>query len=142
MTKWTIDAAGRKATSPKGQVHVMARGDDGAWYSAPASAKANAEWDGALQLGAASLRTVGESLFGDRWQLALAKMISIDENTIRHWLTGKNPFTLAHPIWPHIVASIRARVQADADLADQLERSLQRIQPAQSGRYAGSDRST
>jgi DNA-binding transcriptional regulator YiaG len=34
------------------------------------------------------LRTVGEALFGERWQSALAEALSVNDRTVRRWVAG------------------------------------------------------
>ena len=35
------------------------------------------------------LRTIGELLYGERWQSPLARDLGVDDRTVRGWLTGK-----------------------------------------------------
>lgn len=34
------------------------------------------------------LRAAGESLYGNRWQTALARRLCVDPSTVRRWLAG------------------------------------------------------
>jgi DNA-binding transcriptional regulator YdaS (Cro superfamily) len=34
------------------------------------------------------LRSIGESLYGERWQTKLAERIRVDPRTVRRWLSG------------------------------------------------------
>jgi hypothetical protein len=37
----------------------------------------------------AELRTIGESLYGPRWQTKLARALPVNPRTVRRWLAGK-----------------------------------------------------
>nr|WP_088256986.1 adhesin [Fimbriiglobus ruber] len=34
------------------------------------------------------LRTAGETLFGQKWQTALARVLPVNPRTVRRWLSG------------------------------------------------------
>lgn len=48
------------------------------------------------------LRTIGERLFGPRWQTSLARALPVTARSVRHWLSGH------HPIREVIARRIRA----------------------------------
>jgi hypothetical protein len=37
----------------------------------------------------AELRTIGERLYGERWQSKMGKALPVSTRTIRYWLSGK-----------------------------------------------------
>ena len=52
----------------------------------------------------AELSSIGESLYGERWQEMLAAKLPCSERSIRHWLSGKRK------IMPMVEARIRSLV--------------------------------
>lgn len=50
----------------------------------------------------AELRTIGEKLYGKRWQTKLAKALPVSARSVRYWLSGK------HQIRPVIAKRIRS----------------------------------
>ena len=41
------------------------------------------------------LRQIGEALYGERWQSALAADLRIADRTVRYWLAGRSPVPAA-----------------------------------------------
>jgi hypothetical protein len=37
------------------------------------------------------LRSIGEKLFGKRWQTTLARVLPVSPRSVRYWLSGKHP---------------------------------------------------
>ncbi len=37
----------------------------------------------------AELRTIGEQLYGPRWQTKLARALPVNDRTVRRWLSGE-----------------------------------------------------
>jgi hypothetical protein len=66
-----------------------------------------------------TLATVGEALFGERWQRPLARALGASERIMRYWAAGK--FESAIP-WADIAALCRARGSVLAKLAERLVR--------------------
>lgn len=50
----------------------------------------------------AELRSIGEKLYGPRWQTKLARALPVSTRTIRYWLSGKRA------VRPVIAERIRA----------------------------------
>lgn len=48
------------------------------------------------------LRSIGERLYGPRWQSKLARALPVSPRSVRYWLSGK------HQIRPVIAERIRA----------------------------------
>ena len=40
------------------------------------------------------LRAIGEGLFGLRWQRDLARELSVNERTVRYWVTDTRPISI------------------------------------------------
>lgn len=55
----------------------------------------------------AELRSIGERLYGPRWQSPLARALPVSTRTIRYWLSGKRA------IRPVIAARIRSLAITD-----------------------------
>jgi len=69
-----------------------------------------------------ALNKVGQTLFGDRWQTALTRMLNLtDTKRVRQWLVDSN-------VPPHVVviliALLRQRATEATALADKLEAEL------------------
>lgn len=47
----------------------------------------------------AELRTIGERLYGPRWQTQLARALVRDTRTVRRWLAGKSPIPAIVVSW-------------------------------------------
>lgn len=55
----------------------------------------------------AELRTMGERLYGPRWQTKLARALEINQRTVRRWLAG------SFSIRPPVAMAIRALIGDD-----------------------------
>jgi hypothetical protein len=46
------------------------------------------------------LRSIGEQLYGSRWQTKLARTLPVSPRSVRHWLSGKHKIreVIAHRI--------------------------------------------
>lgn len=42
-----------------------------------------------MEMTAAKLKEIGELLYGDRWQSALARDLEVTDRTVRRWAAGK-----------------------------------------------------
>ena len=65
------------------------------------------------------LQRIGQALYGERWQSALALDLGVADRTMRRWVAGDVP---PPPIWPELrklVIERRGRLDA---LARELER--------------------
>jgi hypothetical protein len=67
------------------------------------------------------LRRVGESLYGDRWQTALAGDLQVNERTMRYWVSG------TWPIPPNVFAEARELVTARMKVLDARLRELTQL---------------
>jgi hypothetical protein len=68
---------------------------------------------------AALLRRVGEALYGDRWQSALAHELQINERTMRRWLSGAQPVPADR--WAELRQSVLLRRDRLAQLLQEFE---------------------
>ena len=67
------------------------------------------------------LQRVGQALYGERWQSALAADLSVSDRTMRKWLAGE------HPIRPQIWGELRELVVERRGRLDTLARELERL---------------
>jgi hypothetical protein len=67
------------------------------------------------------LRRVGEALYGERWQNALAHELQINERTMRRWLSG------AWDVPTERLAELRELVIQRRGRLDQLAQELARL---------------
>lgn len=74
------------------------------------------------------LAHVGRVLYGDRWRLALARGIQIDDDTIRRWMTNRTNLPADHGVFRDALALMRQRQNEIAEAADNLERWIEEAQ--------------
>jgi hypothetical protein len=55
-----------------------------------------------------ALRRVGEALYGERWQSALAKDLGVEARSVRRWMAGEHP--VPNDVWPALKRLCRERV--------------------------------
>jgi hypothetical protein len=65
------------------------------------------------------LRRVGEALYGERWQSALAADLNIADRSMRYWLAGRSP------IPPAVRDEVRGLLQANQAEIGALLRELE-----------------
>lgn len=53
------------------------------------------------------LAACGEALFGPRWQSDLARLLSVNDRTVRYWVAGTNP--VPPGVWGEIGAALAER---------------------------------
>ena len=63
------------------------------------------------------LKDAGEALYGPHWKPEIARVLDVDERTLRNWLSGKSrmPSGVALDLW-------RLCLERSADLDDVIER--------------------
>jgi len=67
------------------------------------------------------IREIGEVIYGERWQSALARDLGISDRTVRHWIRGVNS-----PRPGVYVDLSRIALEAAADLDDQAKNTIER----------------
>lgn len=56
----------------------------------------------------ADLRTVGEALYGERWQAPLADALGVNRRTVQRWAAGDGAPNAGH--WREVLALVEARI--------------------------------
>lgn len=69
------------------------------------------------------LRRIGEALYGERWQSALAAELGIADRSLRYWLAGRSP------IPPTIKEELRGLLQANHGEIGELLREIETCGP-------------
>lgn len=72
------------------------------------------------------LADIGRALYGDRWRLALARGVQVDDDTIRRWMTGRTDLAPNHGVFGDALTLLRQRQKDIAAAADDLERWIDR----------------
>lgn len=68
------------------------------------------------------LRTIGEALFGPRWQTDMAQALNVSDRTVRHWLSERQ-----HPregVWHDLDQLLEARIARQRQAQTQLHAHL------------------
>lgn len=60
------------------------------------------------------LAACGEALFGPRWQSDMARLLSVNDRTVRYWVAGTSPVPAG--VWRDITAALRAREKRAGEL--------------------------
>ena len=53
------------------------------------------------------LAEIGEALYGERWQTALAQDLGMADRTVRRWVAGESP--VPDHVWPFLAKRIVIR---------------------------------
>jgi hypothetical protein len=64
------------------------------------------------------LTEIGEALYGERWQTALAQDLGVDGRTMRRWVAGAYPVPAW--VWPELAKRIVVRQMKLARLQKEL----------------------
>jgi len=59
------------------------------------------------------LESAGKLLFGNRWQTDIAELISVNDRTVRRWISGKSEIPAG--IKPNIISALKNRQKMIAD---------------------------
>lgn len=65
------------------------------------------------------LAACGEALFGPRWQSEIARLLRVNDRTVRYWVAGTNP--IPPGVWGEIKAELRTRVHVLSALTEKLK---------------------
>lgn len=71
----------------------------------------------------------GRAMYGEtEWLRLFADTIGVDQRTVRGWLSGRTTLHLNNEVIPRTIRLLRARSQATARAAEQLDRLLRERQ--------------
>ena len=62
-----------------------------------------------------ALVTIGEAMFGSRWQSELARQIDVSDRTLRRWIA--NPDSIPEAVWAELRSLCARRGQVLIDLS-------------------------
>lgn len=65
---------------------------------------------------------LGEALFGDRWQMAMARALGVNKRTVQHWAAGR--FKPSDDVIARLVGMLDARLTEFRALSASLHRSI------------------
>jgi len=71
-----------------------------------------------MELSNATLREIGESLFGGSWQRELARALGVNERTVRSWASGRSGASATS--WKRIEALCRSKSENLAAVATRI----------------------